>query len=364
MMKKYALVIFLLGFLKISLAQVNNGVRFDKLVHNFGNVKEESNSVNTIFTFTNISNEPIYIVKVETSCGCTTPEYSKDKIEPGKTGFVKAIYETRGRGGDFHKNLFVHFNKENYYQSLIIAGYVIPEANLAQKPASYTTTYSNLAFNTTMAEFPNLLNTEKRTIQIKAYNYMGYAMRIHEITEQPDYITIDLGDSILGVNDSLIMNIEIDGSKVNLFGESRRRIALLTDDPNGGVKFLHTYVDLKEDFSKMSKKEKKEAPKLVIEPANPIELGSHTAGARVQQTIQIKNTGKTPLLIRGIIPNCSCVKFKFDQQTIQAGESVSLNLTLDTVNQSIAEHTKYITVLCNDPNNSEYKIKLKINITY
>ena len=343
-------------------AQMLNVVKFKKLLHDFGSVKEESERVSTVFSFQNISQAPIYITKVETSCGCTTPEYSKDTIMPGDTGYVRAIYETRGRGGDFHKNLFVYFNQKDLFQSLMISGHVIPEANLASKPNHFSTTYSNLAFTTTMAEFPKLYNTQKQSYKMKAYNYMGYPIRIYEV-EAPEFLEIDVQDSLIDVNDSITITVTIDGSKIGAFGEIRRRFGLLTDDPAGTTKILHVFANVKEDFSKMTAKEKKLAPIFELEPTGVIDLGKHSAGEKFAYTVTLKNAGKTPLKIHSILPNCSCISVQKNSMTIEAGQTAPLVLTVDTVNQSIANHTKYITIHTNDPNKSEHKLKIIVNIT-
>lgn len=362
-MRKSTLTILLNLLFLSAFAQMTSGVKFNKLVHNFGSVKEESETVSTVFSFRNISDKPIYIVKVETSCGCTKPEYSKDTIQPGDSGYVRAIYETRGRHHDFHKNIYVYFNFANHYQSLIISGYVIPQANLAKKPQAYSTTYSNLAFNTVMAEFPNLLNTEVKSFKIKAFNYMGYPIRIYEILEKPSYVTVDIGDSVINVNDSIIITITIDGTQIGKFGETRGRIGLLTDDPDGTTKILHVYANLKEDFSHMSKKDLKNAPIIELVPGSIIDLGKHTAGEKFSYTITIKNNGKMPLNIHSVLPNCSCISFRLAKSILEPGESIQLIITIDTVNQSIAEHSKYITLHSNDPNKPEIRIKLIIDIT-
>jgi hypothetical protein len=339
------------------------GTKFNKLIHDFGNVKEEEDSVTTIFSFKNTSSKPIIIVKVETSCGCTKPRYSNDSIMPGDTGFVKAIYETRGRSGSFYKNLFVHFNNDAYYQSLAIKGNVIPEANLANKPAEFTTTYSNLAFTNTIASFPNLLNTQKQEYKIKVYNYMGYPIRIHEVKSMPDYVTLDLGDSLIDVEDTLTITVKVDGSKMHEFGDQTRPISLQTDDPGSQLKFLYVRTNLKEDFSKFSNKDLKNAPKIHMDTMGPINFGKHSAGEKVSYTIKVTNNGKKDLNIRKIVPSCSCVTFSIGKQVLKAGESVNLVFTLDTVNQMKAELIKYVTMVTNDPSRPEIKIKLTITVT-
>ena len=50
------------------------------------------------FEFTNISKKPIIIENVAPSCGCTTANYSKEPIKPGKKGFVEASYNAANAG--------------------------------------------------------------------------------------------------------------------------------------------------------------------------------------------------------------------------------------------------------------------------
>ena len=50
------------------------------------------------FEFTNTSKTPIIIENVAPSCGCTTANYSKEPIKPGKKGFVEASYNAANPG--------------------------------------------------------------------------------------------------------------------------------------------------------------------------------------------------------------------------------------------------------------------------
>ncbi len=77
--------------------------------HDFGTV-EEGPAAEYEFSFTNTGKEPIILQNVHASCGCTTPSYSKDPVLPGKTGIVKASYNTVGRPGKFTKSITVATN--------------------------------------------------------------------------------------------------------------------------------------------------------------------------------------------------------------------------------------------------------------
>lgn len=50
------------------------------------------------FEFTNTSSKPVIIEKVAPSCGCTTADYTKTPILPGKKGFVEASYNAASPG--------------------------------------------------------------------------------------------------------------------------------------------------------------------------------------------------------------------------------------------------------------------------
>lgn len=340
------------------------GAKFKKVLHEFGNVKEESGTVSAVFSFRNVTTLPIIIVKVETSCGCTTPEYSRDSIMPGDTGFVKAIYETRGREGTFNKNLFVHFNVDAHYQTLNIKGNVIPEANLANKPEEYTTTYANLAFNTTMAYFPSIFKTDKqKEYKIKVFNYMGYPIRFLNVKNKPDYVTIDLGDSVVDVEDTLTITVFVDGSKIPQIGDMTSPVSFVTDDDASKVKFIYVRTNLKEDFSKYSKKELRNSPKITMDTMGPLNFGKRSAGEKFSYTIKVSNTGKKDLNIYKIIPSCTCITFAMGKQLLKPGETANLVITIDTINQTQADLIKYLTILTNDPKHSEIKIKMTLTVT-
>lgn len=84
-------------------------LNFKTDMHDFGTV-EEGPAADFEFAFTNTGKEPIILQNVHASCGCTTPSYSKDPVLPGKTGIVKASYNTVGRPGPFTKSITVATN--------------------------------------------------------------------------------------------------------------------------------------------------------------------------------------------------------------------------------------------------------------
>lgn len=105
--------------------------KFEEVTHNFGNVKEGPDATYD-FKFTNVGKTPLIIQSCSASCGCTTPQWSKDPIMPGKTGVISVKYSTKGRLGPIKKTVYIKSNakslKERY--ELYIRGTVIPEAKV------------------------------------------------------------------------------------------------------------------------------------------------------------------------------------------------------------------------------------------
>ncbi len=98
-------------------------MKFDTEKHNFGELAEGV-MVSYEFEFVNTGNKAIKISKVTASCGCTTPYWSKEAIQPGKKGKIKATYNTTGRPGNFNKSITVNSNATNKLVVLFISGKV------------------------------------------------------------------------------------------------------------------------------------------------------------------------------------------------------------------------------------------------
>ncbi|MGN7867132.1 DUF1573 domain-containing protein [Chryseobacterium sp. 22458] len=76
------------------------------------------------FEFTNTSSKPIIIQNVAPSCGCTTADYTKTPIQPGKKGFVEASYNAAA-AGPFMKTVNVTTSESKTPKMLSFKGIVV-----------------------------------------------------------------------------------------------------------------------------------------------------------------------------------------------------------------------------------------------
>ena len=74
------------------------------------------------FEVRNTGKEALQIENVQTSCGCTTPEWSREAIAPGATTIIKVGYNAAAEG-PFTKSITLSYNG-NQTKNIIISGVV------------------------------------------------------------------------------------------------------------------------------------------------------------------------------------------------------------------------------------------------
>lgn len=129
MKKILSILAIILAFAAQSNAQGN--IKFKETSHDFKKIAEGTQATYS-FEFTNVGKAPVVISNVQPSCGCTTPEWTREPIMPGKTGKVTASYNSTGRPGSFSKTITVVNNGEISQIILSILGAVEPKKEVGK----------------------------------------------------------------------------------------------------------------------------------------------------------------------------------------------------------------------------------------
>jgi hypothetical protein len=83
--------------------------KFAEETHDFGVIKRGPPAPHT-FEFTNVGTEPIIVMNVTPSCGCTNVDWSKNPVLPGQKGFIRLELKTEEQHGIFHKEVYIQSN--------------------------------------------------------------------------------------------------------------------------------------------------------------------------------------------------------------------------------------------------------------
>jgi hypothetical protein len=81
----------------------------DSMHRNLGKVTE-GDLVEVTYRFKNTGTKPLIIISVSASCGCTIPETPQEPFAPGAEGLIKAKFNSKGRIGPNHKEVYVTAN--------------------------------------------------------------------------------------------------------------------------------------------------------------------------------------------------------------------------------------------------------------
>ncbi|MET0636826.1 MAG: DUF1573 domain-containing protein [Chitinophagaceae bacterium] len=102
--------------------------------HDFGKIPQ-GKPVFHNFEIVNTGNEPLTLQNVQATCGCTTPEWSREPIAPGATSVIKVGYNAAAEGA-FDKPITITY-KEGQTKVLHIKGTVwkAPETSAPVNPS-------------------------------------------------------------------------------------------------------------------------------------------------------------------------------------------------------------------------------------
>lgn len=124
-MKAFVMSLMLVGGLVFGVqAQVADApvITFTSETHDFGNIPQGT-PVSVEFKFTNTGKTDLLLANVKPSCGCTTPEWSREPIAPGESGSIKATFNA-ANAGPFNKAITITSNATEGTKRIFIKGSV------------------------------------------------------------------------------------------------------------------------------------------------------------------------------------------------------------------------------------------------
>ncbi len=84
-------------------------IEFRQKHFNFGKLAE-GEIVTHAFYFKNTGGEDFVIKAIESGCGCTTVEYDRKPLPPGKEGKIEIAFNSSGRYGKQYKEISIFAN--------------------------------------------------------------------------------------------------------------------------------------------------------------------------------------------------------------------------------------------------------------
>jgi hypothetical protein len=346
----YTILLFVISHL--TFGQLADPLYFREKTHDFGDIREEDGAAVFEFIITNKSTRPISIISVQPSCGCTTPDWSRDPIPAGNTGFIKASFDPKGRPGYFNKTLTVTTDWDGTPIVLQIKGNVTNPAK-ASDPTTFSAANGGLRLKSNSLNLDKVfINRDPATASFAIYNASKDTIHING-SETPRYIKATTPRRI-GPGETAAIKVVFDAKLKAQYGFVSENITLKTDDKEMPDKSFSVYATVEEYFPKLSDEELAKAPILSLS-ANMIKFGNVKAGTVLDREIKITNTGKKELTIRHAQSNCSCLTVSPGLRVLKPGQETSIKIALDTKGRS-GPQNKSVTIYSTDPQNPVQRI--------
>ncbi len=319
---------------------------FDSTEHSFGNIREEGGRVDHSFQLRNKGDEPVVILSVSTTCGCTVAQFDRKPIMPDSTGIIRVTFDPMNRPGAFEKRISVQTSQGGPSIKLHISGFVeerprsveerFPHfvgAGVRLEDNFHAFAYVEQGKPATTAM--KIINTSNRAVRLRAFEkYPCGVMQLrypeHLAPQEQGELTIiysvPLGSSRYGTVDAMV-DFEVNGKHSEAF-----------------ISVTGIIVDNSDKIARNC------APKVEV-MKNIVKFGA--VKRHEEQRIDhftIENKGTAPLKIRAVEVLHSTVTLSLSAgDEIAAGERRDVELRLNPLRIDYGPLSERVRIVTNDP---------------
>ena len=358
---KKILSVFTLALCAAAVMAQQPVITFDKTEHDFGKINEADGRVTTVFEFKNEGMEPLVLSNVRASCGCTTPNWTREPVEPGQTGKITVTYNPNGRPGRFQKTITITSNATEGTTRVFIKGEVIPKP--AKPVNEYTVQMGELSLKAKTINFGTVKKGMKINHEIEYANHTDHEITVDLATRSEDnFLVWQVTLGKVQPNETGKFMFVLDSEACKLFGPIEWYAYVVV---NG--KAIHTEeyeltfkAEIEEDFSKLSVEELQQAPIVVLEDV--VDLGLVPAGKKVKKSFMVQNVGVNPLFIRRVVNSNEFLNVLAPKGALKSGKKgeikIDLNAVMDGEAMPAGAYSREIVVITNDPKQPKKTVKV------
>ena len=325
-------------------------IRFDKKVHDFGDVLMAEGPVTCIFTFTNVSQQPIVIHNVISSCGCTTPEWTREPVRPGATGTIQATFSNDQGPYPFDKTLtvYVGVGASSLDRPVVLRLRGVSHEKKKDLDELFTTHIGPLGLRKVETSIGYIDQGVVKSDQLQVANLSKSPLSVETEQATPG-LTVTVTPNPIPARSMARLSYAVNPAEMGetAWGKQRYEASFRLAGKSYPDKLTITGV-IKDNFEKLSKSEVEQAGVPVVDRSY-FEFGEVKKGRVVNATYTIRNKGKNPLVIHHIDGTNAAVQTQLPL-TIKPGGKADVKVTLDTGKLEYSgEVIEVLSVITNAP---------------
>lgn len=331
--------------------------RWLETVHDFGAFDENMGVVTCKFRAVNDGDEPLVIINARANCGCTRPSYSTDPVAPGDTLTVTVGYDPNGRPGRFSKFVRVETNSVPAKAEFKITGSVIAATNTLR--SRYPVDLGEVKLRDRIIAYGQTAKGATAGAYLEGYNASHDT--IHpRVDRLPAYLSARVDPPAVPPGQQFVITTVA-------YSDRTRDWGILTNDfdfyPTANAtdpEKIETVIIIKEDFSKLTPTQLRDAPVIKFEPEK-VDLGTIDRNKTTDASFEIVNAGKDPLVIRSIkcVDKAVTIEPLKPDTKIKSGKRQKVKFTVDPTqlgNRAIINARIIITA--NDPTDPSTTVRV------
>jgi hypothetical protein len=351
-MKKISTI--LAGALCCMTAYAQPQVKWLESEHDFGAFSEEMGLVTATFKYVNIGTEPLIITAARANCGCTTPQYTLEPIAPGDTATLTVRYDASGRPGRFAKKVFVDMNTEPTRTTLTIRGVVVGAAQtVAQR---YPVSMGKLSLGRSTALLGEVKKAHLKVESMPAYNCTTDSVT-PAVKDVPKWLSVSCTPATVAPGEQMSFNFMVYADRTPLYGAVSDTVTIVPDVSEPAVSYkLPVVATIAEDFSRLSDADIAKSPQATLLNER-VDMGKVERGESITARYELRNDGKSPLLVRRVYCLDHDVAVSVSSDKIKPGKKAVITaIYTPSANEKLVNIK--LTLITNDPLNPTQELRL------
>ena len=323
--------------------QVGESIEFDKTVHDFGDVSMDDGPLTCTFTVKNIGKEPVAIYEVVTSCGCTDASWTREPLQPGKTGTISATYKNEDGPVPFDKTLTVYIAGIGKPVILRLRG-VVHEKKKSIAELYGAEKLGTLGLKSLNYKVSNVLQGESSSDAARIANLGKQPLKV-TFTDVSLNLTISVEPQTIPAGETASLRFSVQAAP-DLWGRHSYSATPVLNGKKASRQVTVTALT-RENFASWSAEERKNSAQCIFDEST-LSFGTVKAGTPVQMTFSFTNKGKSALNIYSIDADTDGVTTTLPGETA-AQKKGSIPVKLDTSSLPKGETVIMLTLTTNSP---------------
>ena len=324
-------------------AQVIEVVEFDKTVHDFGDISINDGPQTCVFTVKNIGKDPIAIYEVVTSCGCTDASWTREPLQPGKTGTISGTYKNEDGPVPFDKTLTVYIAGVSKPVILRMRG-VVHEKKKSVAELYGDVKIGTLGLKSLQYRVPNVLQGESSGEEAKIANLGKQPLKVTFADVSPN-LSVEVSPATIPAGETAALRFTVKADP-KIWGQHVYKATPVLNGKKADKALSFTALT-RGNFADWTPEQRKNAAQCIFDEST-VSFGTVKAGSKVDAEFTFTNKGKSNLKLYSMDSDTQGFSATLPGETAPQKKG-SIPVKLDTSKLPKGETVVMLTLTTNCP---------------